>query len=78
MMRSVGSNAVTRTSWGSALSTGARQGAPSPGDDDEESMSTGIRELVLGWGGSKPEAAPGDQPSEPGEPAEPPRPDKEA
>ena len=35
---------------GSTLPTGQKQGAPRP-VADEESMPTGIRELVLGWGG---------------------------
>jgi len=44
-----------RTDRGSALPALARQGVPSPGPKvDEESMSTGIRDLVLGWGGSEP------------------------
>lgn len=42
-----------RTVSGSTLPTGQRQGAPGPGREiDEESMSTGIRELVVGWGGA--------------------------
>jgi hypothetical protein len=41
-----------RTQLGSTLPTGERQGAPGPGHEAEaESMSMGIRELVLGWGG---------------------------
>ena len=41
-----------RTVWGSALRTKARQGAPSPAHAvDEDSMSTGMFDLVLGWGG---------------------------
>ena len=42
-----------RAQLGSALPNGERQGAPGrPVQEvDEESMSTGIRELVLGWGG---------------------------
>ena len=37
---------------GSTLPTGQKQGAPRPGQGaEEESMPTGIRELVLGWGG---------------------------
>ena len=44
--------ATVRTQRGSALPAG-KQGAPGPGREvDEESMSTGIRELVVGWGGS--------------------------
>ena len=36
---------------GSTLPTGQKQGASVPGGrSDEESMSTGIRELLLGWG----------------------------
>ena len=47
-----------RTVWGSALATTARQGKPGPAHEvDEDSMSTGIRELVLGWGGA---SEPGD------------------
>jgi hypothetical protein len=41
-----------RAQIGSALPDGERQGAPGPGHvTDEESMSIGIRELVIGWGG---------------------------
>ena len=41
-----------RAQIGSALPNGERQGAPGPGHEtEEESMSIGIRELVLGWGG---------------------------
>ena len=41
-----------RTQLGSALPFGETQSAPSPGGDaDEESMSVGIRSLLLGWGG---------------------------
>lgn len=41
-----------RTVRGSTLPTGQKHGAPRPGQEaDEESMPTGIRELVLGWGG---------------------------
>ena len=41
-----------RAQLGSALSSEERQGAPGPEHEvDEESMSMGIRELVLGWGG---------------------------
>jgi hypothetical protein len=41
-----------RTQLGSALPPGETQSAPSPpGDADEESMSMGIRSLLLGWGG---------------------------
>ena len=41
-----------RAQIGSALPNGERQGAPGPGHgSEEESMSIGIRELVLGWGG---------------------------
>ena len=39
-----------RTMGGSTLPTGRKQGAPSPGREVEESLSTGIRELLLGWG----------------------------
>jgi len=40
-----------RTIGGSTLPTGRKQGAPGPGREvDEDSMSTGIRELLLGWG----------------------------
>ena len=48
-----------RTVRGSALPGAARQGAPGPGsrEVDGDSMSTGIRELVLGWGGA---SEPGD------------------
>ena len=36
---------------GSTLPIGQKQGAPRPGQEtDEESMSKGIRELLLGWG----------------------------
>ena len=44
-----------RTQLGSALPLGEQetQSAPSPGRDaDEESMSIGIRALLLGWGGT--------------------------
>jgi hypothetical protein len=42
-----------RTQLGSALLFGETQSAPSPASDgDEESMSTGIRALLLGWGGN--------------------------
>jgi hypothetical protein len=41
-----------RAQIGSALPNRERQGAPGPGHEtDEESMSIGIRELVMGWGG---------------------------
>lgn len=41
-----------RADSGSTLPTGVRQGAPSPGDEVEEgSMSTGFRNLIVGWGG---------------------------
>ena len=41
-----------RAQIGSALPDGERQGAPGPGHEtDEESMSSGMRELVMGWGG---------------------------
>ena len=44
--------ATVRTQRGSALPAG-KQGAPGPGREvDEESMSTGIRELIMGWGGA--------------------------
>ena len=40
-----------RSQLGSALPFGESQGAPDPGHGiDEESMSTGIRNLLLGWG----------------------------
>jgi hypothetical protein len=40
-----------RTQIGSALPFGERQGAPGPAREvDEESMSMGIRSLLLGWG----------------------------
>ena len=41
-----------RAQLGSTLPTGERQGAPGAVHAvDEESMSSGIRELVQGWGG---------------------------
>jgi len=41
-----------RAQLGSALPSGERQGAPGPEHEvDDESMSMGIRELVVGWAG---------------------------
>jgi len=40
-----------RTQLGSALPFGGTQSAPRPADADRESMSMGIRALLLGWGG---------------------------
>ena len=41
-----------RTQLGGTLRFGERQGAPGQEHEaDEESMSMGIRALVLGWGG---------------------------
>jgi len=41
-----------RTQLGSTLPLGEGQSAPGPERDaDEESMSTGMRELLVGWGG---------------------------
>ena len=43
-----------RTQIGSALPTREGQGAPGPGHEvEDDSMSVGIRELVVGWGGSE-------------------------
>ncbi len=40
-----------RTQVGSTLLSGERQGAPGPAHEvDEESMSMGIRSLILAWG----------------------------
>ena len=48
---SVGSDAVTRTNEGSALA-GEDQGAPRPGDEvHDETLSTGMRSMIIGWGG---------------------------
>ena len=48
MMRDMGER--VRTQLGSALPTG-KQGAPGPGRElNRESMSPGIRNLILAWG----------------------------
>ena len=42
-----------RTVQGSAVRIAAKKGAPRPGREvDRDAMSTGIRELVQGWGGA--------------------------
>jgi hypothetical protein len=57
----VGTVRITRTIEGSALAVGEGQGAPRPGAGaEDETLSMGIRSLIMGWGGSEGEVPFGD------------------